>query len=192
MIFLFQVLTVINDTNCFKRWEKDTTNFIWQGKKPWIKYKILITAKNQGSGFGLPHLKMYYEMACLCWMKVWVELKNSNTLDLERFNLVYGWHGYLYYDKAKVHKGFHNHVIRKNIYSIWAIYKDFLERKMMDIPHQGRGSKKTQAWIRPCGTKKDLLQHREGIVVLKRREEVQNWVLDWFQYFPLNEVFRKD
>lgn len=41
------------------------------------------------------------------------------------------------------------------------------------------------------GTYKDLLEQWEGSLGLKRREEVQNWVSDWFQYFQLNEVFRK-
>lgn len=76
-------------------------------KKPRVKYKFLIGTKNRG-GFALLDLKMYYEAACLGWMKEWMDLKDAGILDLKGFVLVYGWQCYLYYDKAEVHKGFSN------------------------------------------------------------------------------------
>lgn len=89
-----------------------------------IKYKILIDAKNRGIWAPRPE-----NVPRLCWMKDWVELKNISILDLEGFDLKYGWQAYLYYDKAKAHKGFH--VIRKSFYSVWGETK----RTLVDISH---------------------------------------------------------
>ena len=61
-------------------------------------------------------------------------------LDLEGFDNMFGWHAYLWYDKAKIHETFKNHIVRKALYQVWTRYKDLLERK-------------TPRWISPVEAK---------------------------------------
>uniref|UniRef100_A0A670HXE1 Reverse transcriptase domain-containing protein n=1 Tax=Podarcis muralis TaxID=64176 RepID=A0A670HXE1_PODMU len=82
MLFLFQTLQILDKMDCFKRWQKDISKFVWQGKKPRIKFKILTDAKDRG-GFALPDLRLYYESAAFCWLKQWLLLENTDILDLE-------------------------------------------------------------------------------------------------------------
>lgn len=124
-------------------------------------FLFLLLSPLQREGFALPDLKLYYEAACLCWMKEWVELKNANNADLEGFNLSFGWHAYLYYGKTKLHKGFLNHIIRKNLCSVLARHKDLLERKTLDwISPTGAVAVKKVNLDKNCGTYKDLLNFK--------------------------------
>uniref|UniRef100_A0A670IQP0 Reverse transcriptase domain-containing protein n=1 Tax=Podarcis muralis TaxID=64176 RepID=A0A670IQP0_PODMU len=82
MLFLFQNIPVIKGTKIFKEWQRGISKFIWQGKKPRIKFKLLTDVKERG-GFALPDLKLYYEASCLCWLKLWIKLENTEMLDLE-------------------------------------------------------------------------------------------------------------
>uniref|UniRef100_A0A670I0Q6 Reverse transcriptase domain-containing protein n=1 Tax=Podarcis muralis TaxID=64176 RepID=A0A670I0Q6_PODMU len=118
MLFLFQTLQIVDRVECFGKWQRDITKFVWQGKKPRIKFKILTDAKERG-GFALPDLRLYYEAASFCWMKDWFLLENTDVLDLEGFNNAFGWHAYLWYDKVKVHKLFKNHIVRKALFIVW-------------------------------------------------------------------------
>lgn len=104
------------------------SKFIWEGRRPRIKHKLLIDVKERG-GFGLPNLKLYYEAGCLFWIRDWCLLQNTNLLDLEGHDNLFGWHAYLNYDKTKAHKGFLNHIIRKALYRVWIKYKDLIEYK---------------------------------------------------------------
>ena len=45
MLFLFQTILILTTDLPFKQWQKDISKFIWQGKKPRIKYKLLQDAK---------------------------------------------------------------------------------------------------------------------------------------------------
>uniref|UniRef100_A0A670J4H9 Reverse transcriptase domain-containing protein n=1 Tax=Podarcis muralis TaxID=64176 RepID=A0A670J4H9_PODMU len=128
MLFLFQTLQIIDKMDCFKRWQKDISKFVWQGKKPRIKFKTLTDAKDRG-GFALPDLRLYYESAAFCWLKDWLLLENTDILDLEGFDNRFGWHAYIWYDKVKVHKGFKNHMVRKALYNVWIRYKDLFESR---------------------------------------------------------------
>uniref|UniRef100_A0A670HUA2 Reverse transcriptase domain-containing protein n=1 Tax=Podarcis muralis TaxID=64176 RepID=A0A670HUA2_PODMU len=105
MLFLFQTLQIVDRVECFTKWQRDISKFVWQGKKPRIKFKILTDAKERG-GFALPDLRLYYESAAFCWLKDWFLLENTDVLDLEGFNNAFGWHAYLWYDKVKIHKAF--------------------------------------------------------------------------------------
>ncbi|CAI7935372.1 Hypothetical predicted protein [Podarcis lilfordi] len=128
MLFLFQTLQVLDKMGCFQKWQRDISKFVWQGKKPRIKFKILTDAKQRG-GFALPDLKLYYEAAAFCWLKDWLLLEDTDVLDLEGFNNVFGWHAYLWYDKVKANKAFKNHIVRKSLFNVWTKYKDLLENK---------------------------------------------------------------
>uniref|UniRef100_A0A670JIK0 Reverse transcriptase domain-containing protein n=1 Tax=Podarcis muralis TaxID=64176 RepID=A0A670JIK0_PODMU len=89
MLFLFQTLQILDKMDCFKKWQKDISKFVWQGKKPRIKFKILTDAKERG-GFALPDFKSYYEAAAFCWLKDWLLLENTDILDLEGLTMYLG------------------------------------------------------------------------------------------------------
>uniref|UniRef100_A0A670K3C9 Reverse transcriptase domain-containing protein n=1 Tax=Podarcis muralis TaxID=64176 RepID=A0A670K3C9_PODMU len=127
LLFLFQSIPVIRGTACFKNWQKILAKFIWQGKRARIKFKLLTDLRERG-GFAVPNLKLYYEAACLCWIKEWAILKNTDLLDLEGFNIRFGWHAYLWHDKEKVHKGFSNHIIRGPLLEVWNRNKKRIEK----------------------------------------------------------------
>uniref|UniRef100_A0A670KLE6 Reverse transcriptase domain-containing protein n=1 Tax=Podarcis muralis TaxID=64176 RepID=A0A670KLE6_PODMU len=55
MLFLFRALQVVDRAECFGRWQRDVSGFVWQGRKPRIKFRILTDAK-EGGGFALPDL----------------------------------------------------------------------------------------------------------------------------------------
>lgn len=46
-------------TNQFQEWDKQISRFIWNGKKPRIKYSTL-TVSRDGGGMSLPNLRDYY------------------------------------------------------------------------------------------------------------------------------------
>ena len=112
MLFLFQTIPIITADAIFKQWQRDISNFIWQGKKPRIKFKSLQDAKERG-GLGLPDLKLYFKACCLMWIRDWIMLENQKMLQLEGHELRFGWHAYIWYDKVKINKDFKNHCIRK-------------------------------------------------------------------------------
>uniref|UniRef100_A0A670IRS6 Reverse transcriptase domain-containing protein n=1 Tax=Podarcis muralis TaxID=64176 RepID=A0A670IRS6_PODMU len=189
MLFLFQTLQIVDRVECFGKWQKDITKFVWQGKKPRIKLKILTDAKERG-GFALPDLRLYYEAASFCWMKDWFLLENTDVLDLEGFNNAFGWHAYLWYDKVKVHKLFKNHIVRKALFIVWTKYKDLLENK-------------TPRWLSPMEAKASKLLNMEGgwakyceIIEkvgdnwrLQSLEKIKDKVRDWLHYAQIQETF---
>uniref|UniRef100_A0A670KCX7 Reverse transcriptase domain-containing protein n=1 Tax=Podarcis muralis TaxID=64176 RepID=A0A670KCX7_PODMU len=97
-LYLFQTLPILKGTKNFKEWQKAISRYVWEGKKPRIKFKLLTDATERG-GFALPDMRLYYEATCLCWIKEWVKLENRELLALEGYNNNYGWHAYLWKDK---------------------------------------------------------------------------------------------
>lgn len=96
ILFLFQTIPLIRKRQCFVYWKRAITNFIWAGKKPWVKYKTLSDARERG---GIPDLELYYDACCLVWLREWITLEDKKLLTLEEFNQTFGWHAYLLYDK---------------------------------------------------------------------------------------------
>uniref|UniRef100_A0A670JT87 Reverse transcriptase domain-containing protein n=1 Tax=Podarcis muralis TaxID=64176 RepID=A0A670JT87_PODMU len=192
MLFLFQTLQIVDRMDCFKGWQRDISKFVWQGKKPRIKFKILTDAKERG-GFALPDMKLYYESAAFCWLKDWLLLENTDILDLEGFNNAFGWHAYLWYDKVKAHKAFKNHVVRKAVFNVWTRYKDLLENK-------------TPRWLSPMEAKAqkrlnmeakwpkywEILEKDGDIWRLQSFEKLKDKVRDWLHYRQIREVFNMD
>uniref|UniRef100_A0A670J9P8 Reverse transcriptase domain-containing protein n=1 Tax=Podarcis muralis TaxID=64176 RepID=A0A670J9P8_PODMU len=192
VLFLFQSIPIIKGSRVFKEWQRVLSRFIWQGKKPRIKYKLLTDKKERG-GFALPDLGLYYEAVCLCWIKDWVKLKNKDLLDLEGFNNRFGWHAYLWCGKRKIHKGFEDHIFRGPLIEVWERYKNILEPK---IPH----------WLSPLevmspkkinmsgdwATYEQLLMKENGKWKLKPYEQIKGHVYDWLHHLQISEMFRKE
>uniref|UniRef100_A0A670HML6 Reverse transcriptase domain-containing protein n=1 Tax=Podarcis muralis TaxID=64176 RepID=A0A670HML6_PODMU len=192
MLFLFQTLQIVDRVECFGRWQRDISKFVWQGKKPRIKFKILTDAKERG-GFALSDLRLYYEAAAFCWLKDWLLLENTDVLDLEGFNNAFGWHAYLWYDKVKVHKAFRNHIVRKAIFNVWIKYKDLLENK-------------TPRWLSPMEAKArkrlnmeaewpkywEIIEKIGDTWRLQSLEKLKDKVRDWLHYAQIRETFNLD
>ena len=70
LLYLFQSLPLDISDQQFQEWDKHISRFIWQGRRPRIRYQTLQLAKNKG-GVALPCLKDYYTAAQLrpliCW-----------------------------------------------------------------------------------------------------------------------------
>uniref|UniRef100_A0A670JBZ4 Reverse transcriptase domain-containing protein n=1 Tax=Podarcis muralis TaxID=64176 RepID=A0A670JBZ4_PODMU len=192
LLFLFQTIPIVKGTGVFKEWQRVISRYIWEGKKPRIKHKLLIDAKERG-GFALPDVRMYYEAACLCWLRDWVKLENKELLDLEGFNNRFGWHAYLWCEKKRVHKGFGNHIFRGPLIEVWDRYKNILETK---VPH----------WLSPLeimcvkkinmrdkwGTYGEMVTYEGGKWKMKPYDQVKLYMYDWLHYLQVNERFKKD
>uniref|UniRef100_A0A670JM19 Reverse transcriptase domain-containing protein n=1 Tax=Podarcis muralis TaxID=64176 RepID=A0A670JM19_PODMU len=192
MLFLFQTLQILDKMDCFKKWQKDISKFVWQGKKPRINFKILTDAKDRG-GFALPDLRLYYESAAFCWLKQWLLLENTDILDLEGYDNRFGWHAYIWYDKVKLHKGFKNHIVRKALYNVWIRYKDLLESKTPRwlSPMEAKETKKLNMeskWPKYC----EILEQDGERVKLQSYDKLKSKVRDWLHYLQINEVFKQD
>lgn len=154
--------------------------------------KILVDKKERG-GFSLPDLSLYYEAACLLWLKDWIRLENRDILDLEGFDNRYGWHSYLWYEKVKVHRGFLNHIFRGPLFQVWERNKNILERK-------------TPWWISPIevltikkinmegknATYEELTWKTDQGIKLRPYEEIKNLFTGWLQYHQVNDLLKED
>lgn len=78
-LYLFQTLPIKVMDKVFNEWGKDLSQFIWRGRKPRIKLRIIQDAKARG-GLNLPNMKIYHEACCLLWTKEWIELKEDRLL----------------------------------------------------------------------------------------------------------------
>uniref|UniRef100_A0A670II65 Reverse transcriptase domain-containing protein n=1 Tax=Podarcis muralis TaxID=64176 RepID=A0A670II65_PODMU len=192
MLFLFQTIPILKGLKQCKEWQRALAKYIWQGKRPRIKMKILIDKKERG-GFSLPDLSLYYEAACILWLKDWIKLENRELLDLEGFNNRYGWHSYLWYGKVKVHKSFLDHIFRGPLYQAWERNKNLLERK-------------TPWWISPIealtvkkinmeeinATYEEMLRKTDQGPKLRPYKEIKKLFTGWLQYHQVNDLLKED
>uniref|UniRef100_A0A803SUT6 Reverse transcriptase domain-containing protein n=1 Tax=Anolis carolinensis TaxID=28377 RepID=A0A803SUT6_ANOCA len=188
MLFLFQNIPIIKGINFFEKLKRKITDFIWAGKRARIAYRNLIDDKGRG-GLSLPDLRTYYEAAALSWMKEWIKLENKTLLNLEGYELRFGWHAYVWYDGDKLNKDFNKHIIRGGLLDIWKKYRKGMEPK-------------TPLWLRPLEavirpalsvetrTYKEYLIRENEEWKLKGREELE--INDWFRYHQLHERYKKD
>ncbi|XP_048364910.1 uncharacterized protein LOC125439767 [Sphaerodactylus townsendi] len=146
-------------------------------------------------GLGLPNLQAYFEAAGMVWLKDWILLGKKELLNLEGYDLIFGWHAYLWYNKYKANKQFDNHFFRKSIRKIWEKYK------MSTLF-------KTPGWISPheaCTLRpnvgnveykrySELLKKEKGDVKLKERHEIviNGEQCQWYVYLQLNEKYKQD
>lgn len=121
LMFLMQNIPIIRNNKVFELWHKKSSRFIWAGKSPHIKLKTMMDNKNRG-GLSLPNFQIYHEAICLSWAREWITQNNLKLLNLEGFNLNFGWHAYLIHDKHKADKFSMHHYIRKSIFAVWQKY----------------------------------------------------------------------
>lgn len=74
LLFLFQNLPVEIQNKEFIEWDRFISRYIWQGKKPRVKYKTLQLPKRSG-GLALPCFRSYYQAAQI---KILVNLCNPS------------------------------------------------------------------------------------------------------------------
>uniref|UniRef100_A0A8D0KLK4 Reverse transcriptase domain-containing protein n=1 Tax=Salvator merianae TaxID=96440 RepID=A0A8D0KLK4_SALMN len=195
VMFLFQSIPIIIKDEVFKKWQKDLTSFIWQGKKPRIRFKLMQDAKERG-GLGLPNLKLYFAACCLSWIVKWFWLRDKRLLQLEGFDLRYGLHGCLWYDKVKVNAAFKNHYVRHALWITWSKYKSKLYPRipMWVSPHE--------ALFKEFGRRERWIKYEEVLsknnetdeFSLKTREQLNQEGLEvqWLMYTQLMDVFKED
>lgn len=179
LIFLFQTIPILMKPFFFSEQNKLVSKFVWAGKKPRVKLKNMQHVKER-TGLGVPNWQLYYQAAALTWIREWVIELDQRLLALEGFDLLLGWHGYIWYDKDKTHSFFMNHAIRKALNMVW--------RKVRDKTYT-----KTPLWVFPKkeflhpalirGRKKitysDLLNDRGNLKMVMELQE-QGISVDWW------------
>lgn len=128
----------------------------------------------------------------LSWIQLWIKLENNRLLILEGFNLAFGWHAYLLYEKWKHDKFFKNHLIRKALLQIWQKYKTVY-------------GKKKPMWVIPLEIVKQKIDYGERLKMkygdltywqgdnIKLREEKDiEFPLGWWCYLQIKDLFSKD
>ncbi len=80
LLYLIQTLPIMINQNQFNEWDKMLSRYIWQGKKPRIRFKTLQLTKEKGGG--LPSLRDYYFAAqmgaIICWCNPFYEAQWKN------------------------------------------------------------------------------------------------------------------
>uniref|UniRef100_R4GAZ5 Reverse transcriptase domain-containing protein n=1 Tax=Anolis carolinensis TaxID=28377 RepID=R4GAZ5_ANOCA len=196
LLYLFRNIPIIRGAKVFKDWNKELSKFIWKNKKPRIKFSTMITPQMRG-GFGLPDLQLYHEACALEWVIDWVKLENKKLLTIEGFNLRWGWHGYLCYDKMKIDKNFGNHFVRSSLIKIWVKYRRYLyEKTPLCLSSLEANQRRLLGWNN-WPTYKEILKKSNlisGIVGIKEIEEVQKKYknISWFQYHQIKESYNRD
>lgn len=194
-IFLFQNLPIISNEKYFEQWQKELSQFLWQGKKARVKWKILTDDKNRG-GWALPNLKLYYYSSCLNWIEEWIRLDNERLLCLEGYNLRYGFHGYMWYNKLKADKNFDHHFVRRSLLKVWSKIKNkfYKEIPLWVSPQEAflyRTKTKNEKWVKY----KDILNKEcNNEYCMKSMTQIQNELpkINWFVYNQLTLQFKKD
>ena len=70
LLYLFQSLPIPVPSTQFIKWDKLISRFIWDGKRPRIRYSTLQLPKDKG-GMALPNLKEYFHAAQICPLLNW-------------------------------------------------------------------------------------------------------------------------
>lgn len=84
LLFLFQALPLVLPNNMFTTLDCLISRFIWQGKRPRVKFKMLQLPKSQG-GWGLPDLRKYWWACRLRVLVVWMTDKtDTRWLEIEK------------------------------------------------------------------------------------------------------------
>lgn len=70
LLYLYQSLPVQIPQGQFTKWDKLISRFIWEGKRPRLRFTILPLRKDRG-GVALPSLRDYFYVAQICPLLRW-------------------------------------------------------------------------------------------------------------------------
>lgn len=118
--FLFQNLPILTSYKILDKIEKDIRDFIWEKRKPRIKYKLLFEDTERG-GVALPSIHLYYKAAAMIWVDDWMRLEDARILELEGYDMEKGWHNILWSttQMKQIPKMIKNHTIRGSLQKVW-------------------------------------------------------------------------
>lgn len=190
ILYLLQIVPIIKKKEQFKVWHRDIVTFIWVGKKPKIKFKILCDAKERG-GLQLPNLELYHEAVCLSWIKDWIIVDNKKLLSIEGAGKIFVWHAYLLYDKVRADPMFSHHYKRNNLLRVWTKYSLYLpsERPLWIIPEED--IQYMPGARRENQSNQDLLDCKGDETIIKSEEDLRG-KYSWWNYLQIKNLFNKD
>lgn len=88
LLFLFQkTLPIEISTKQFSEWDKIISRFIWQGKKPRVRFKTLQLPKEDG-GMAVPHLKDYFYSAQIKPLMNLIDVQPKLPCQMERHQIL--------------------------------------------------------------------------------------------------------
>lgn len=190
-LFLFQMIPILLKANYFIELNKIISKFVWDGKCPRIKMKLLKDVR-QRVGLGVPNWQNYYKACALIWIREWIILEDRRLLKFEGRDLTLGWHAYFWYDKAKGHRYFNNHNLRNALLKVWDSVKYRIYGKISN-------------WVSPMEAfshpnileSKNIIRYaelltEEGKLKMKETLEQQNYKLDWWSVVQIESGYAKD
>lgn len=191
VLYLYQVVPLHPGRDFFKNLNKITMTYIWQGKKARIKIKALQDTRDRG-GLAVPDWELYYKAAGLTWIKEWMRLDDKRMLYLEGFDLIRGWHAFLWDGPDKQHMYFQRHIIRASLFKIWQGIKKTYYTK---IP---KWWSPMEALIFPNTLEigkimryQDLLNH-EGELTPRHQLQNGDTNIDWWHYTQIYSRYKAD
>uniref|UniRef100_A0A2D4LSV4 Reverse transcriptase domain-containing protein n=1 Tax=Micrurus spixii TaxID=129469 RepID=A0A2D4LSV4_9SAUR len=192
-LFLFQMILVIKRESDLMEWQKGINKYVWQGKKPRIKMKIMQDARERG-GLKMPNLKLYYDATVLAAISDWINLTNEKIMNIEGYGLLYGWHAYLVYNQ-KADKTFKSHTLRNSLLRVWKKYQGIMDHKIpiWAVPRHAIENISIEQ-RQDVVTYKELLRLTDGVLQLKSLNVLkeEGFVQTWFQYMQLQNRWQKD
>lgn len=191
VLYLLQTIPIIKKKEHFKNWQREITNFMWAGKEPRIKFKILCDARER-RGLQLPNLEICHEAICLTWIRDWILLQDQKLLMLKVFNKIYGWHAYMMYDKVRMDMMFKHHYVRNSLLQVWLKYNKYLpkERPLRIVPEEviySLAGRKDKEQYRS----KDIVNFEKDEAVIKSQEELRH-KYNWWRYSQFKNLFNRD
>lgn len=195
LLFLFQAIPVLHSFKPLEKWQNGIMKFIWNNRKARIKKKIMCDDKSRG-GLGVPNLKVYYFASILLWIMDWILMEDEQLLNLEGENLRFGLHGYLFYNKDKVHNESKRNILIKAMLKVWEkIGPRICSNQIPQCcsPHEAwfnREAIPVKKWIRYS----DLIKITEGNIEFKSQEELSDVGISchWYLFRQLRERWKAD
>lgn len=188
-MYLLQNIPIIKSSQKLEAWQRKVMKFIWAGKKPRLKMKIMCDARERGR-LQVPNFRIYHEAICLTWLSSWIMPNNKKLLNVKGYNKKYGWHTFLIHDKARIDNIFKHHYIQQPLLECWLKYKPYLSKEipLWEIPREllddfldlGNSMQYKDLLI-PSGQKFELQLH-----------DPSGNSGNWFHHLQLSNLFKED